>query len=100
MIKIMDENIIKIFIVRKLVRGNIWGAKHTPISFVISGIPKHFSRNNQGKKLIENALKELVSSEFVILSVKKTGSSSEQHMSLNPRKVEEINEFLENATYL
>ena len=91
----MDIIAVKKLILRKLIRSNIWGGKHTPISFVISGIPEIYRRNAKGKKIIEKAVKELIVDEWILIFLKKTGKGSEQHISLNPRKISEINEFIE-----
>jgi len=85
---------LKKIILRKLIRGNIWGGKHTPIDFVMRGIPEHYRNTNKGKKLIEKTIKELVNDELIIISIKKTGKDTNKHISLNPRKVREIREIL------
>ena len=91
----MDDIIIlKKLILQKLIRGNIWGGKHTPFNFVIKGIPEHYRNTHKGKKAIEDALKELKNSEWIVILSKKTGKGSEDHVSLNSRKVEEIKQFL------
>jgi len=87
---------LKKLILNKLIRSNIWGAKHTPIYYVIKAIPEHFRNTPKGKKLIEKTLKELVSDEWVVILFKRTGKGSDQHISLNPRKVSEIKQFLSN----
>ncbi len=87
---------LKKLILQKLIRSNIWGGKHIPINFVLKGIPEHFRRTHQGKKEIDNALKELTNDEWIILLMKRTGQDSSEHISLNPRKVSEIKSFLEN----
>ena len=89
-----DIRILKKLILQKLIRGNIWGGKHTPFNFVIKGIPEHYRNTHKGKKAIEDALKELRNDEWIILLSKKTGKGSEDHVSLNSRKVEEIKQFL------
>ena len=89
-----DIRILKKLILQKLIRGNIWGGKHTPFNFVIKGIPEHYRNTHKGKKAIEDALKELKNSEWIVILSKKTGKGSEDHVSLNSRKVEEIKQFL------
>ena len=37
---------LKKLILQKLVRGNVWGVKHTPFDFVKKGVPEHY-RNAQ-----------------------------------------------------
>ena len=85
---------LKKLILRRLIRSNTWGGKHTPVDFVMKGIPEYYRNTNKGKKLIEKALKKLVNDELVIILIKKTGKGSGSHISLNPRKVREIREII------
>ena len=85
---------LKKIILRRLIRGNIWGGKHTPVDFIMKGIPEYYRNSTKGKKLVEKALKELLNDELVIFLAKKTGKSSSGHISLNPRKVREIREIM------
>lgn len=93
----MEINILKIFILRILIRGNIWGGKHMPLKHVTSGLPYLYRTNLQGKKEIKNAIKELCNDEWIILSSKRTGKSSEEHISLNPRKIPDIHAYVDNS---
>ena len=90
-----DVNALKRLILSKLIRADIWGGKHTPLGFVIKGVPEHYRNTHQGKKAIEKALKALTNDEWVIILVKRTGKGSGEHISLNPRKVSEIKQFIE-----
>ncbi len=92
-----ERDILKKMILQKLVRANIWGGKHTPFDFVTNGMPDHYRNTHQGQKVIEKTLKELMNDEWIILLQKKTGKGSSKHLSLNPRKVAEITEFLEKV---
>ena len=89
-----DIRILKRLILQKLIRGNIWGGKHTPLDFVVKGIPEHYRNTHKGKKVFEKALKELKNDEWIVILTKRTGKGSGDHISLNPRKVEEIKQFL------
>ncbi|MBS3162541.1 hypothetical protein J4467_01335 [Candidatus Woesearchaeota archaeon] len=40
-------------------------------------------------------MKELNNDEWILLFVKRTGKDSSEHISLNPRKISEIKQFLE-----
>ena len=91
----MDKmKIIKKLFLQKLIRSNAWGGKHTPVSFIIKGIPEHFRNTHKGKRSIEKTLNELVNYGWIIITSKKTGKGSDDHISLNPRKVSEIKKFL------
>ncbi len=91
----MEEiGVLKKLILQKLIRANVWGGKHTPLDFVIKGVPEHYRNTHKGKKAVEKALKELTNDEWVIILSKRTGKGSDDHISLNPRKVNEIKQFL------
>lgn len=89
-----EADVLKKLILQKLIRGNVWGGKHTPIYFVIKGIPEHYRNTHKGKKAVEKILKYLANDEWIIILAKKTGRGSDDHVSLNPRKVGEIKQFL------
>ena len=94
----MEEvDILKKVILQKLIRANIWGGKHTPLDFVTNGIPEHYRKTHQGKKVVEKVIKELTNDEWIIILAKRTGGGSDEHISLNPRKVSEIKQFLEKV---
>ena len=84
----MDKKAIQFKILRKLMafRPPKWGASHTEEKNLVKGLPGHL----RGSKLVEKAISELFKNEF-LLKAKKTG---EWHVSLNPRKKEEIARFL------
>ncbi|MEK6952744.1 MAG: hypothetical protein AABX29_07050 [Nanoarchaeota archaeon] len=90
------DDILKKLILQKLIRGNIWGGKHTPLDFIAKGIPEHYRNTHKGKKVFEKALKELKNDEWIVILAKRTGKGSEDHISLNPKKVDEIKQFLVN----
>jgi len=92
-----DVKTIKKFILQKLVRANIWGGKHTLLNFVVRGVPEHYKNTHQGKKTIEKALKELTNDGWIVVLAKRTGKGSGEHVSLNPRKVSEIKQFIEST---
>jgi len=63
-----------------------WGASHTEKRNIFKGLPKHLI----GTKLVKDAFDDLTKKGFII-RMKKTG---EEHVSLNPRMVHEISEFV------
>ena len=89
-----EIDVLKKLILQKLIRANIWGGKHIPLDFVIKGVPEHYRNTHKGKKVIEKVLKVLTNDEWIIILSKRTGSGSDDHVSLNPRKVSEIEQFL------
>ena len=95
----MEEiDVLKRLILQKLIRADVWGGKHTPLNFVIKGIPEYYRNAHKGKKEIERALKGLTNDEWILTIAKRTGKGSDEHISLNPRKVGEIKKFLETPT--
>lgn len=93
-----EEDVLKKLILQKLVRGNVWGGKHAPLDFVKKGIPEHYRNTHQGQRAVENVLKELTNNGWVFVVQKRTGKGSDEHVSLNPRKVGEIKQFLEDVS--
>ncbi len=89
-----ETDIIKKHMLRKLVRANIWGGKHTPLDFVKKGIPDHYQNTHKERKTIEKVIKELANVEWILVLAKKTGKGSDEHVSLNSRKVSEIKKYL------
>ncbi len=89
-----EKDVLKKLILQRLIRCNVWGGKHTPLDFVIKGVPEHYRNTHKGNKKIEKALKELTNDEWIVILVKRTGRNSGDHVSLNPRKVSEIKQFL------
>ena len=84
----MDKKVIQDKILRKLMAMNTpkWGNSHTEEDNLVKGLPKHL----RGTKIVQNAIDELYKMEF-LTKLKKSG---EWHVSLNPRKKEEIYRFL------
>ena len=92
----MEEiDVLKKLILQKLIRANVWGGKHTPLNFVVKGVPEHYRNTHKGKRAVEKALKKLTNDEWIIILAKRTGRGSDDHISLNPRKISEIKQFLE-----
>ncbi len=94
-----ETHALKRLILQKLVRADMWGGKHTPLDFVIKGIPENYRNTHKGRKTVEKVLKGLLNEELILLPVKRTGKGSDNHVSLNPRKVSEIKQFLERAEF-
>ena len=84
----MEKKIIQEKILRKLIamKPAKWGNSHTEEDNLVKGLPSHL----RGAKIVDKAIKELYQLEF-LTKLKKTG---EWHVSLNPRKKEEIYRFL------
>ena len=84
----MDEKfVIKKFIIRKLYRKKMWLHKHTNINNLPKGLSNEFRASREAKKAIEELLKEQ------ILLSKPTHYGLE--VSLNPKKIKEIEEMIE-----
>ena len=81
---------IKQFILRKLVNIGKIGGSYTAVFNLSKGLPNHIRSNRKGQKEIEQAIKELINDGFLL----SKQSTNEQHVSINPRKIREIKEFL------
>ena len=84
----MDKRSVQEKILRKLMAMNPpkWGNSHTEEDNLLKGLPKHL----RGTKIVQDAVDELYKMDF-LTKLKKTG---EWHVSLNPRKKEEIYTFV------
>ena len=84
----MEERAIQEKILRKLMsmKPAKWGNSHTEEKNLVKGLPSHL----RGTKVVDKAIEGLFKLEF-LTRLKKTG---EWHVSLNPRKNEEIFRFL------
>jgi len=85
----MQKEVIQKKILRKLMsmKPHKWGNSHTEEKNLVKSLPSHL----RGCKVVDKAIKELYQLCF-LTKLKKTG---EWHISLNPRKKEEIYRFLE-----
>ena len=84
----MDKKDVQDKILRKLMAMNPpkWGNSHTEEDNLVKGLPKHL----RGTKIVQTGIEELYKMEF-LTKLKKSG---EWHVSLNPRKKEEVYRFL------
>lgn len=81
----MEEVQLKSFIVKKLFHHGYLGGKHTDIENLKKGLPGHVKGD------IKEAAKELIKEEILIPKPTSYGL----HISLNPRKREEIQKYLD-----
>ncbi len=82
----MDKGFIMKRFLRKLINLDIWGGRHTELTNLKKALPKHI----RGEKITEEAIKELVTMEFITTKQ----STGEIHISLNSKKQQEIYEFV------
>jgi hypothetical protein len=75
---------VKIFIVRKLVNHNIWGAKHTSYDNLQKGIPKD----------MQGVAKEVADSMIKERTLLSHPTNYGLQVSLNPSMAKEIKELL------
>ena len=81
-----EEEDIKRFILRKLVRHRIWMHKHTSIHNLPKGLPDYLRSRKEVKKVIDELLKQR------LLLSKPTNYGLE--VSLNIQKKKEIEDFI------
>ncbi|TAL57995.1 MAG: hypothetical protein EPN86_00980 [Nanoarchaeota archaeon] len=77
---------LKKIILRKLYRHRVIGGKHTAVEHLSKGLPKHLV--GEAKITIDELIKE----ELIIPKSTNYGL----HISLNPRKIQEIERIIEN----
>ena len=84
----MEKSAIQKFSIRKLMNFNPpkWGGSHTEERNLFKGLPKHLI----GRKETQKAYRELLQEKIIIRHMK----TSEYHISLNPEKKKDIEEFL------
>ena len=82
----MQKEIIIVRFLRKLINLDMGGGEHTEIKNLLKALPKHL----RGEKVTKDAIKELYRLEFLL----SKPSTNEIHISLNPRKKKEIEDFL------
>lgn len=81
----IDKDRLKALILDKLSRHTYWGGKHTAFDNLQKGVPSHM--RNEMKESGKELLKEgflIAKPTFYVL-----------HVSLNPRKKDKINEFID-----
>ena len=84
-----EEDDIKRFILRKLVRHRVWMHKHTSIHNLPKGLPDYLRSGKEVRKVIEEMLKQK------LLLSKPTNYGLE--VSLNIEKKKEIEKFIEGS---
>ena len=82
-------------VLRKLIKMDKWGGSHTELRNITKGLPSRYLFAHKGKKLVQQAVKELSNSNFLIAKP----STGEIHISLNPAKSKEIKEFMEQFKF-
>ena len=93
----MEKEVAQVIwhVLSKLSRMNKIGGAHTEIKNLEKGLPSQFKSSKQGKKIIQEAIKEMFNKEYLL----QKPSTGEIHVSLNPRKIKEIKEFIEKYKY-
>ncbi len=76
-------------ILLKLDRLGYWGGQHTSVENLPHGFPSHL----RGK--VKKVVKKMVRSELLITKPKPDSL----HVSLNPRKMDEIKDIINNKKY-
>lgn len=91
----MDEiQRLKRLILTALMDKGKYGGAHTQLDNITHHLPDEFLNNKKGQKEIDEAIKELNNSYWIIVLKKKTGKGSDLHISINPRAIKEISGFL------
>jgi len=81
----MNEERLKAWILNKMKRKRFIGSRHTDVKNIRKGAPQEFYSE------IDDHLKDLIKSGFVVVKITEYG----KHVSLNPKFMKEINEFIQ-----
>jgi hypothetical protein len=79
-------------VIRTLDSKRIIGHKHIPEDKLLNQKIKWLKREE--RKQFEKEYKELINRGLIIRLKKRTGKDYDWHISLNPRKLKEINEMI------
>ncbi|MBI4451610.1 hypothetical protein HY642_06565 [Candidatus Woesearchaeota archaeon] len=88
---------LKGLILTALIDKGKYGGAHTPLDNITHHLPDEFLHNKKGQKAIDEAVKELNNSGWIIILNKRTGKSSEPHISINSKAIREISAFIEQC---
>ena len=89
-----EVNKVKAFILEELTKRGKFGGAHTPLDNVVRNLPDDFLHDKKGRRVIDDAVKELANSAWITVQRKRTGKGSDLHVSINPRAIKEISAFL------
>ena len=84
---ISEEMLVDATILKKLFLGRRIGGKHLPIRFVILGLP------NRLHNLAKKRARKMIADGLIVSKI----STGEEHISINPRRVSEVIEIVENV---
>lgn len=85
---------IQVSVLRELISKKKFGGAHIPLDKVIRRTADKILQDRERKKLIEEAIKDLINKEWVFVQQKRTGKGSDNHISINPRSISAIMGFL------
>lgn len=95
----MTDNInkLKLLILTALMDKGKYSGAHTPLDNITRHLPDEFIHDKKGQKAIGEAVKLLNNAGWIIILNKKTGKGSDLHISINPRAIKEISEFIQQS---
>ncbi len=88
---------LKALILTALMDKGKYGGAHTPLENIIHHLPDEFLHDKKGQKAIDEAVKYLNNAGWLIILKKRTGKGSDLHVSINPRAIKEIAEFIQHS---
>lgn len=89
-----EVNTVKAFILEELTKRGKFGGAHTPLDNAIRNLPDEFLHDKKGRRVIDDAIKELANAGWITVQRKRTGKGSDLHVSINPRAIKGISAFL------
>ncbi len=88
---------LKRLILAALIDKGKYGGAHTPLDNITHHLPDEFLHNKKGQKAIDEAMKELNNSGWIIILKKRTRKGSDLHLSINSKAIKEISAFIEQS---
>ncbi|HLD05666.1 MAG TPA: hypothetical protein VJG90_08155 [Candidatus Nanoarchaeia archaeon] len=85
---------VKELVLRGLIKKGKFGGAHMPLDTILGHVSDKMLNDKKDRKIVDKAIRELVNNSWVIVLKKRTGKGSDLHISINPRRIKEIGEYL------
>jgi hypothetical protein len=85
---------VKKFILRELTKKRKIGGAHIFLDKVVRHLPDKYFHDKKSRKSIDAAIKDLVNAGWINANRKRTGKGDDVHISINPRMIKKVFEFL------
>ncbi len=88
---------LKVLILTALMDKGKYGGAHTPLDNITRHLPDEFMHDKKGQKAVDEAVKILNNAGWIIVLKKRTGKGSDLHVSINPKAIKDIAEFMKRS---